>query len=226
MQLGPRLMLILGIVVVLAVAVSGCATFKPMALSDKVNSPDTGKESVALLTIKLANQYKPAFQPDLYYVTVLSQEGEKQRYAFRVGEAHHQVKEEFNEYLVSISLPPGKYKVVLINGLSRRFPISGQLVLPMSGPFELKPNAMVYLGRIEAVNRERKDDGELRAGPLIPLIDQAVTGFSGGTFDVKIVDNYDDDLAVFRQKYPTLSRFAIDRAVLPPWVKASDNDVK
>jgi hypothetical protein len=222
--LGRRLLL--GMMVIIGAALSGCATFKPMALGEKTNTLDTGKESVALLTVKLANQYKPAFQPDLYYVTVLSQEGEKGRYAFRVGDAHRQVKDEFNEYLISIGLPPGKYTMVQMNGLSRHFPISGTFILPMTGPFELKPNTMVYLGRIEAVNRERKLDSEMRAGPVIPLIDQAVSGFSGGTFDVTISDNYENDLAMFSQKYPALTGFTIDRAVLPPWAKPSDEAPK
>ena len=30
--------------------------------------------------------------------------------------------------------------------------------------FELKPNSMIYLGRVEAVIHQRKDDSELRAG--------------------------------------------------------------
>ena len=69
------------------------------------------------------------------------------------------------------------------------------------------------------MNRKRQDDNELRAGPVIPLIDQAVAGFSGGTFEVKIFDNYDDDMAVFRQKHPALGHFTVERAVLPPWTK-------
>src|SRR6266568_2596132 len=52
-----------------------------------------------------------------------------------------------------------------------------------SNRFEVKPAQVVYLGRVEAVRRERKDDGELRAGFVIPLIGQAVAGYSGGTFE-------------------------------------------
>lgn len=96
----------------------------------------------------------------------------------------------------------------------------------MYSPFELKANSMIYLGRVEAVVRERKDDSELRAGPVVPLIDQAVAGFSGGTFHIQVLDNYDADLASFRQKYPALEKFTVDRAVVPPWRKPTDEDMK
>jgi hypothetical protein len=78
---------------------------------------------------------------------------------------------------------------------------------------------------VEAVRRERKEDTELRAGPLFPLLNQAVTGFSGGTFDVTIRDAYDDDLARLRKVYPALGKLEVSRAVLSPWRKPSDQDM-
>src|SRR5262249_36780236 len=110
----------------------------------------------------------------------------------------------FNEYLISVGLPPGKYKLIEIRSLNRKFLISAVSSIPMNSAFELAPGSMIYLGRVEAVVRERKDEGELRAGPMIPLIDQSVAGFSGGTFHIQILDNYDVDLASFREKYPAL----------------------
>jgi hypothetical protein len=152
--------------------------------------------------------------------------GEKKVYSFRVHDPDRHVDEQFNEYLISIGLPPGEYTLIEIRGLNRKFPISAVSSIPMYTSFELKPNSMIYLGRVEAVIHQRKDDSELRAGPVIPLIDQAVAGFSGGTFHVQILDNYDADLAFFRQTYPALEKFAVDRAVLPPWKKPSDEDMK
>lgn len=105
------------------------------------------------------------------------------------------------------------------------FPISGTFAVPVYSKFELRPRSVVYLGRVEAVVRERKDDSELRAGPVIPLIDQAVVGASGGTFDVKIFDNYDEDLAAFQKKHPFLDRYQVEKAVLPPWTKPTDEEM-
>jgi hypothetical protein len=83
---------------------------------------------------------------------------------------------------------------------------------------------VTYLGRIEAVIRERKEETELRAGPLIPLLDQAVTGFSGGTFDIEIVDRYETDIAEFAKRHPFLASQSVGRAVLPPWKPPTDQD--
>ncbi len=96
----------------------------------------------------------------------------------------------------------------------------------MYTPIELKPNKIVYLGRIEAVIRERKNDGELRAGPVVPLLDQAVTGFAGGTFDINVYDNYDKDIALFKQIYPLLNKYTVEKAVLPQWKKPTEEEMK
>jgi hypothetical protein len=76
----------------------------------------------------------------------------------------------------------------------------------------------MYLGHIDATVVERKD-GEFRAGPLIPLIDQAATGFSGGTWDITVSDQFDDDVSAFRKDFPALSSASIERDVLPAWDK-------
>lgn len=130
------------------------------------------------------------------------------------------------EYLVSISLPPGRYKLREISGASGGFPVLGTFSIPVYTKFEMRPNTLVYLGRIEAVVRERKDDNELRAGPVFPLLDQAITGFSGGTFDIRIFDNYEEDFSFFVEKYPLLSKYAVEKAVLPPWRKPSEEEMK
>jgi hypothetical protein len=70
---------------------------------------------------------------------------------------------------------------------------------------------------------ERKD-GELRAGPLIPLIDQAVTGFSGGTWNVAVSDRFDQDMTEFRTDFPVLEKADAQEDVLPPWDKKAATD--
>jgi hypothetical protein len=90
---------------------------------------------------------------------------------------------------------------------------------------ELVPCSIVYLGRVEAMVPERKNDTELRAGPLIPLIDQSVAGYSGGTFHIHILNNYDSDRAFFREKYPALQAVTVDQVVLPEWRQPSKEDM-
>ena len=74
----------------------------------------------------------------------------------------------------------------------------------------------VPIGHIEATVRERQGD-EFKAGSSIPLIDQAVVGASGGTFDVAITDALSTDEALFRSKFPALTNVEIKRAILPPF---------
>ena len=89
---------------------------------------------------------------------------------------------------------------------------------PLHEGVEINPNSIVYLGHIDATIVERKD-GELRAGPVIPLVDQAVAGFSGGTWDISVTDQFDDDVTAFKKDFPALTNASIDREVLPAWDK-------
>jgi hypothetical protein len=91
--------------------------------------------------------------------------------------------------------------------------VYGSGVVPVFSAFRIEPGRAVYVGRVEAVRRERKGD-EPRAGSVIPLIDQAVTGFSGGTFEVKVVDRYDEDVALFKATYAPLAGVSVDKALL------------
>lgn len=85
-------------------------------------------------------------------------------------------------------------------GTAGVFPIRGAFCAPVFMPFELSPGSIVYLGRIEATIRARRSDDELRAGPLVPLIDQAVSGLFGGTFEIRISDNYEGDVVPGRRR--------------------------
>ncbi len=204
----------------------GCATVKPMPLGDDTKALDLSKETVAIFTLKTSNPFKPGYQPHVGYVHVRQAAGEKKEtFSFTVKEAYNKVENEYDEYLISISLPPGKYKLRHIGGTSGVFPVRGIFAVPVFADLELKPNTIMYLGRIEASLRERKNDGEIRGGSVIPLLDQAVTGFGKGTFDITISDNYDKDVALFAQKYPALKNYSVEKDVLPPWKRPTDAEL-
>jgi hypothetical protein len=232
-----RMSLMTFLVVVSFIVFTGCSTMvgadfvKPTALNDKTNALDLQKESVALLTVKTSNMYKPGYQPDMWGIYVLTNDGKEKKETYRFGDKlgrlePYKADKEFNEYLVSISLPAGKYKLSRINGTGGVFPVRGNFVIPIFADFDLPSNKIVYLGRIEATLRERKNDDELRAGSVVPLIDQAATGFYSGTFDVNIFDNHDKDVALFKQTYPLLNNFTIEEAILPPWRKPTAEEMK
>ena len=101
----------------------------------------------------------------------------------------------------------------------RKHKASGQAVVNLSGK-------IVYLGRIEAVNRKRASDDQLRAGPILPLVDQAVSGFADGTWHIKVYDNYESDIRAFQEKYPVLGNYSVEKMLLPPWEKPTPAEMK
>ncbi len=203
---------------------------KPMALSKDAQKLDLTQESIAVMTVRVGNTYKTGYQPRLKYVAVRSDEAEKKDSSFQIGElvaSDESETNQFEEAAVSFSLPPGKYQLRTVAVSSKAMLVPGNSgEVPIYARFEVKPAQVMYLGRIEAVRRERKNDGELRAGGMIPLIDQAVAGYSGGTFDVTIRDAYDQDVATLRKLYPALEKVEVAKAVLPEWHKPSDEDMK
>jgi hypothetical protein len=218
-----------GILVLLGLLglLTGCATTKPMGLSEALGGLAESKEAVAVFSLRTVNQHKPGYQPKVSHVFVWEDGKEKrEKYSFTVDDPYRQGKDEFNEYLVSLRLPPGKYMLREFFGSAGTFPIRGMFGAPIYTRFELTPGTIVYFGHIEATIRQRTSDDQLRAGSLIPLIDQAVTGLSGGTFEIQISDNYENDLVAFRERYPGLVGASIERAILPPWSSPSEDAMK
>ncbi len=208
---------------------SGCVSTKPMALSSKTQRIDVGQESVALMTVRLANTFKLSRQPHLKYVQVRRDDGSGEEANYEIADILAQSEDETNQFeeaALSFPLRPGRYQLRFIWVTSPSLLAPGNGTVPIYSRFEIKPGQVVYLGRAEATRRERKSDDELRAGPVIPLIDQSVSGFSGGTFEVAIRDSYEEDLAKLRKLYPALEGAQIAKAVLPAWRKPTDDDMK
>jgi hypothetical protein len=209
------------------IMVGGCATVKPPALSHDVKKIDLAEESICLIKVKIANKYKPSYQPDIKYVFIWEDKKEnRKKYSFNVKEKYNEVKKELNEYLISFQLPPGRYKLREFFAQSGIFPVIGTFSLPIYTNFNVEPNKIIYLGNIDACITERTSDDELRAGPVIPLIDQAITGASGGKFVIEITDNFDDDTAMFKQKYFQLTGYEIINLTIPPWKKPTEADMQ
>lgn len=193
-------------------SMAGCASTQPMALSAKTKMLDLSEAPVALMTVKIANEYKPGFQPTDCFVYMKEMKTGKMR-TYIVGKPNQSVKKQFNDYLVSMKCVPGEHRFQNIGGSSSHFPIYGSFVIPVSNSFDIQPGKVVYLGRIEAVNRKRVGN-QPRAGSVIPLLDQGVSGFGGGSWHIKIYDNYEEDVAAFKQKYPFIGNYAVEKVVL------------
>lgn len=213
-------------IVIAAIFVSGCATTPsaPMALSNIVNGIEAQSQPIVLFTLKTTNEYKPKTEPDAKIVFVENTESELKDNVtgFRLDKPYKSTENGSNEYLVSMHLSPGKHIIKQIRG----YKMGGfeYYFFYYNPDYELniKPDTIAYLGHVDMVNKKRTSDDQCASGPLTPLIDQAIAGFSKGYFDVTVFDRYEEDLAIFRDKYPVLN----DRKVIKDIFKASEVNCK
>ena len=120
------------------------------------------------------------------------------------------------DYLFSMSTTPGELELSSVRFLRNALLIVGSAEFNLNQTINVPANQVIYIGNITASVLPRKGD-EPRAGSVIPLIDQAVTGFSSGTFVVDIKDNYNEDIAILRKEYPFLADKKISKMILSKW---------
>ncbi len=210
------------LILCLIFAVAGCAGHK-MALTRGQTSIDVKKKSIALLSVKVANQHKQTCQLDITGVLLCPQSETCSRplpYFHKAEKPYKSEKDRFTEYLLSFELEAGTYNLRWI-GTVFEIPllITAWGKIPLDTKIDIKQNTCSYLGHLDVVLRERKDDSETRAGSLIPLIDQAAAGFSTGTFDVVVEDKYDEDMKLFASEYPGLQNIKVEKSILPQWIR-------
>jgi hypothetical protein len=64
-------------------------------------------------------------------------------------------------------------------------------------------------------NRERTSEDEIPSGDTtVTRLPQKQSGFGAGAFDVKIFDNFDEDINKFKAEYPVLDEMTITRSYL------------
>jgi hypothetical protein len=204
---------------------SGCATRTKMAFgSDDERLTETSKP-IFLMTATLKNSYRTSFQPKLLVVHI-EKPGAKEaadRLNFIMDEKakiESDSPDLGSTYLIRMQLDPGQYEIRGLSSQGRSFPIHGFYFTPLHAPLESSQPGVFYLGHVTATVRERQGN-EFKAGPSVPLIDQAIAGASGGTFDVAISDRLSADEAVFRSKFPALNGVEIKKSILPPFDRAA-----
>lgn len=124
---------------------------------------------------------------------------------------------EGSSYLLRMEeLEPGEYVIRGLTSLGRAFPINGFFFAPVHAELTSAEPGVFYLGHIEATVRECKDN-EFKAGPSIPLLDQAIAGASGGTFDIEISDQWVKDGPKFLAKFPMLDGVPVQKRIAGLW---------
>ena len=216
--------LITGLLLATLVLLTGCATRTKMAFESDDEKLTPASKPIYLMTATIKNTYRTSYQPKLLVVNV-EKEGAKDsadRLNFTMDEKARQetgTAESGNSYLLRMPLDPGRYEIRGLTSLVTSFPINGFFFAPMHSSLDVRGPGVYYLGHVSATVRERQGN-EFKAGPTLPLIDQAVAGASGGTFDIEIIDRFATDEAVFRAKFPALKDVEIRKAVLPSFDRA------
>lgn len=100
--------------------------------------------------------------------------------------------------------------------LTRYLMPAGLFFVPLDAELKSSTPSVIYLGHVQAVLRERKDN-ELSAGKSHPwmLGGQQICGAVSGTFDVSISNQWDKDESNFRESFENLIDTPIEIEVLP-----------
>jgi hypothetical protein len=209
-------------VLLLCAMLGGCATVTPMAYSEHARPVAPG-DAVLLMTATIGNSYHHSFHPKVIVVNVErgAAEVKADRINFRPDDKGELPVDDAgaHTYLLRMELPPGDYVIRGLTSMAIVFPVSGIYFTPLHEKVHVAGPGVFYLGHVNAVVRERKGE-EFKAGPSIPLIDQALAGASGGTFDVEVSDRWQLDEGLFRAAFPQLGNVEIHQSVLPAFDRA------
>jgi hypothetical protein len=203
--------------------VTGCATRTKMAFEDETEKLTATSNPVFLMTTTVKNTYKN-YQPKIL-VAKLEKPGAKDadgRLNFLMDNAAKIETDDDksgNTYLLRFQLPPGEYEFVHMAGFASAFLIRGTFIVPLHATIKSTNPGVYYLGHAEAIVRERVGN-EFKAGPSVPLLDQAISGASGGTFDVTFSDQWDAYEKTFRAKFKALEGVEVKKAILPAFDRA------
>jgi hypothetical protein len=216
---------VLALSILIPSLLSGCATPTRMAYSDESKSPVAPTSAVFLMTATIKNSYHTSFQPDLLVVNVekagATEKSDRLNFTMdkKAKLKETGTPEDGNSYLLRLELPPGQYVIRGLTSVSRQILVNAFFFAPLHENVASVLPGVFYLGHVDATVRERKGE-EFKAGPTLPLIDQAVAGASGGTFDVEISDRWVSDEAIFRDSFSQLGAATVQKSILPPFDRA------
>jgi len=205
--------------ILIVTLVSGCAATSSMPFAESDVEPESSKP-LYLMTVVVKNTYMERYQPRILNIVLTKDAGAgKTEDLVFLMDKKGIIRAADKKSSTSLVRLRGGDSFNMVKGMlanASAFPVSGYYFVPLYAQLESDAPGIYYLGAVQATIRERKEN-EFRAGPVIPLIDQAVTGASTGTFDIDIVDLYDQDVALFRATFPALGNVTIIKKVLPQW---------
>lgn len=189
------------------VGLTGCATKMPLSPDHAVSFKPN--EGLAVFTMTLRNDFKNyLLTPQFIFVEASAVNGGK-IHKFTFGEPEQKVSDRELKVLGSFALPPGDYEITYFTGQTdvgfALLPVIGRFEPPFKRFFRVGSGEAVYLGHVMARLVEKTSDDEERAGSIFPLLDQATTGMSSGTFKFDIVDRYSEDVSYIKTRFPSVA---------------------
>ncbi len=204
-------------------ALGACATVNTMAFDKNAKTIDITQKSVVLLAIDVSRPDGSRHVPNPIVVRTEKPNAQtkEERQNFKLDRETDTVVEDGRTlFLARMALAPGQYRLMDIFGDANAFPFIAAFSVPLLQNLNVTPNSIAYVGRVTAKLRPRQE-GEFRAGPLIPLIDQAVSGMSTSTWDIAVDDMYARDVPLFKATYPALAAAIVESSPLPPFDRAA-----
>lgn len=198
----------LAVLGIMATLLSACGT---MGLDKSATQADWSKGSVVMMSVNMNNEFRTSYGATRLGVIVQKIKSDDARSMIIASEP---VDEGKSDAILAQQMAPGSYSIKTLNGASFKFPIVGNIDFSVDAPFEVAPKTVVYLGHISMINREKQGPDDQAAGSALPLIDQAISGFSSGTLHVSLMDHFDQDVATFKRDYPAFQNATFTRAPL------------
>jgi hypothetical protein len=223
------LLRVLVTIALLPIVLAGCASPTKMAYSDKSKIAVAPNNAVFLMTATIRNSYHESYQPTLLVVNVekVGAKDKADRLNFVMDDRallkSSNAPTDGHSYLLRLELPPGEYVIRGLTSRSDQLLTHSTFFAPLHEDVASVQPGVFYLGHVDATVRERTGN-EFKAGPTLPLIDQAAAGASGGTFDMVISDRWEMDEGLFRRTFSQLSSATIQKTILPPFDRSQAQD--
>ena len=170
----------------------GCATNWPKQLERKLSLLD--RKGIVLASVTFNNKLNQGSLLPHSFLIGKNGNDNYEKYRFPI-QALRALTENRMFYLIVMDINNGNYFFYSVRGTIVGTFLRPLFEVPMLVGFQAKENEILYIGNIHLVLREKTSDSELRAGPVTPLIDQAI--IANGTFDVEINDAYERDINEF-----------------------------
>ena len=195
---------------------AGCASVSKMPLQVKGKTGiSIAQKSILVATVSIKNANKDSQQPTICCIFLKKDDKDL---SFTEPTLISDKEKEGKTYIVSMEVTPGTTQINMIRFV-RQVPLllMATADLPFNQTIEVPANKVVYLGKIDAVIQPRTNDLQPRAGSVVPLIDQSVAGFSNGTFTATVKDQFNEDVAEIKNKFPKVANLDFVNMTLPAW---------